>query len=184
VKALRSSIDTWVDRPSLDYAVAAVAVAGLVAIGPRGVINSRSRGDLYQTLASVSGILLSLGTIIVTLLFTVTPNDRLERVLRIVGHRMLRLVMSSLTMLVFTTIGFLALFGLDSASGTFRLVVASSLLTMMLLRFVRLWWLVNQVMRVLVAGVSAPDPRPWVKPAIKRDDYRVSRRRGQRSPTS
>jgi hypothetical protein len=184
VKVLRRSFDSWVDQPLLDYAMTAAAVTCLVAIGPRGIVSRDAQVDLYQTLAGVSGALLGLGTIIVTLLFTVTPNDRLERVIEIVGHRLLRLAMSSLTMLVFTTIGCLALFGLDEASGAVRLGAISSLLAMMVLRFLRLWWLVYQVMRVLVSGMSAPDAEAWVRPVSTRDAHELPRRRTQRSPIS
>jgi hypothetical protein len=109
VKALRSLVDPWVERPLLDYAITAAAVSALVAFAPRGLVSRDHWDGLYQTLASVSGILLSLGTVIVTLLFTVTPNERLLRVIAIVGHDLLRLALSSLTMLVLTTVGFLAL---------------------------------------------------------------------------
>jgi hypothetical protein len=184
VTALRRSVDLWVDQPRFDYVVTALAVASLTVVDPSGLVGRASWGDLYQTLASVSGILLSLGTIIVTLLFTVTPNDRLERVIRIVGHRLLRLVMSSLTALVVTTIGFVALFGLEGATGEVRTSVTSALVSMMLLRFARLWWLVDQVMRVLVNGMGTSPAQPWVKPTIEHGDYEVPRRRGERSSAS
>jgi hypothetical protein len=184
VKALRSLVDPWVERPLLDYAITAAAVSALVAFAPRGLVSRDHWDGLYQTLASVSGILLSLGTVIVTLLFTVTPNERLLRVIAIVGHDLLRLALSSLTMLVLTTVGFLALFGLDDASGTVRIVFTSALLVMMVLRFVRLWWLVNKVMQVLVAGMSTSDAKPWVRPRSQPDDHAVPLRQPPRTPVS
>lgn len=184
MKVLPDLIDVWVDRPFLDYPITGAVVVAAVEIAPRGVVNPGQWGGFYQTLASVSGILLSLGTVIITLLFTVTPNERLHKVIRLRGHRLRRLVMSSLTMLVFTTIGFLALFGLNDASGTTRVIITSSLLAMMVLRFLRLWWLVHQVMRVLVTGMSAPDTKPWARPPIQPGDYTTPRREAPRSPVS
>src|SRR5437899_2910351 len=80
VAAVRAWTDWWVDHPAVDYIIVLVLTALAWRTDIFRSLSPTERAVWFQTLAMVSGVLLSLGTLVVTLLFTVTPNDRLRRV--------------------------------------------------------------------------------------------------------
>ena len=167
--------DTWLDNPPLDYIVVLVVAACLGMIDPDRLVLDATRPTFYQTLTGVSGVLLSAGTITITVLFAVAPTDRLERVVEVIGQRLRLLVMSSLSGLALTTGGFLGLFLLDDQTNRTRVVLASGLLVLMVLRFGRLWWLLNAVLAILaVRGTDVSSA--WERPTLNRGDYHVPRR--------
>jgi hypothetical protein len=178
---IRRLTDFWLDRPKLDFLIV-LLVAGILGVAnPHRLIPVASRATFYQTLATVSGVLLSVGTITITVFFAVAPVDRLDRVIEAVGPRLRRLVMSSLSGLVVTTAGFVGLFLLDHQTNRVRLIVLTALTTLTVLRFARLWWLLNAILAALTAGHPGPPPASWERPALQPTDYQVRRRRATRS---
>lgn len=175
----RRLLDSWVNYPLVDYPVVLAVGAAIYFVDPTLGLRSQDHGSFHQTLAAVSGILLTLGAIVITLVFTVTPNDRLEWVMRNVGLGLQRLVMRCLGGLVLTTAGFAALFiydqGVDPRQ---RIAVTCMLVTLGAFRFARLWWLLS---RVLEALTTRPPGKPadvdqWQRPAVTAENYRVRRR--------
>lgn len=185
---IRRLADRWIEHPSLDYLVTAVIAGVVAAVGIHGFVNAADRPVFYQTLAGVSGGLLALGSISVTVVFTVTPTPRLQMVLDLVGQRLRRLIFSSLTGLVITTAGALALFATDGSSHTTRAALTAACVSLMALRFSRLWWLFHQTLKTLVRRSPAEQPPPtWTAPSITDEDYRlpqVTPGRGERDEPS
>jgi hypothetical protein len=179
----RRLVDAWLDNPPLDYIPVLAIAVGLGMIDPHRLVLDAARPTFYQTLAGVSGVLLSAGTITVTVFFAVAPTERLDRVVEVIGQRLRRLVMSSLSGLALTTGGFLGLFLLDYQTNRTRVVLASFLLVLMVLRFARLWWLLNAVLAVLAVR-HTKGSATWERPTLKHGDYRVSRRGAKSRPSA
>jgi hypothetical protein len=179
----RRLADCWLDRPKLDYLLVILVAAAIGVLNPGSLLPDASRATFYETLAGVSGILLSVGTITITVFFAVAPTERLDRVLDAVGQRLRRLVISSLSGLVLTTGGFLGLFLIDRQTDRLQLVVVFALVTFMALRFTRLWWLLNAMLAVLSTRPTEVMPMSWERPKLKRTDYRLGRRRARRTMT-
>jgi len=170
--------------PSVDYPLAVLVIGVLVTIDPRNLLLTEQHGDWYQTLATVNGVLVSLAGVAVTLVLTVAPNDRLERVLQQVGPNLGRLVMSCIGGLVLTTAGFAALFLLETSSHRARLAATAGLVVFSIIRFARLWRVFQAVIAVLTTPTlkppAAPEGEPWQRPAVGADDYSLPRRRPRR----
>lgn len=168
--------DRWLDHPAADYPVTAAVVAGVMTANVTSLVIPSDRAVFFQTLTGVSGGLLGLGAIAVTVIFTVTPTRRLQLVLDVVGERLRWLIFSSLTGLVFTTAVALALFALDGSTHRVRLGATAACMTFMALRFGRLWWLFHLTLRTLVRRSPAGDvPEAWEAPRLGDDDYRLPR---------
>jgi hypothetical protein len=161
--------------------------AVVVAVDPRNLLLAEQHGDWYQTLATVTGALVALAGVAITLVLTVAPNDRLERVLREVGPNLGRLVMNCIGGLVLTTTGFAGMFLLETGAHRTRVAVTAALVAFTLLRFGRLWRLFLAVITVL----TTPAPRTtlsdgaerWERPTVAPDQYVLGRRRVRRSRT-
>jgi hypothetical protein len=171
---IRHLPDYWLEHPALDYLLI-MAVAGIVlGTNPHGLVSATDRPVFYQTLAGVSGGLLAIGSISITVVFTVTPTVRLQMVLDLVGQRLRWLIFSSLSGLVATTAGALGLFALDGSSHSVRILAATSLLAFMAVRFGRLWWLFHQTLKTLVRRTPTIDPSDdWTAPDIGDRDYQL-----------
>lgn len=180
---MRRLADGWLNRPLFDYPITLLVVAAALVVNPTDVLSTDQHGSWYQTLATVDGVLLSLGGVALTLVFTVTPSDRLQRVYDRVGPRLSQLVMSCLTGLLVTTVGFTALFLFETSSHNARVGVSAALVAMTALRFGRLWWLFKRVLEALMIRTptaSTTDRDPWERPVVAPDDYAVPRRRARR----
>jgi hypothetical protein len=98
----------------------------------------------------------------------------------VVGQRLRRLIISSLSGLVLTTAGFVGLFLLDQQTNRVRIIILTLLVSLMALRFARLWWLLNAILAVLTAAHADVNAASWKRPSVGRDDYQVRRRRAAR----
>lgn len=182
VSLLRRLRDIWINFPIVDYPVVSFVAVVVLLGNPSLGLRSQDHGSFHQTLATVSGVLLTLGTIVITLIFTVTPNDRLQWVLQRVGPDLQRLVMRCLGGLVITTVGFTGLFllekGVDPRS---RIIVTAGLAIFASLRFLRLWWLLSRVLEALASGNShtQSDIVSWQQPVVKPNDYRLRQRKSR-----
>lgn len=129
------------------------------------------RGTAYQTFTGVSGVLLSVSLLAVTLVFTVTGTARLHLVLKEVGTGLRHLVTSSIMGLTLTTIGTAGLYLFKGSANRLCDSMTVLLFVIMLARFGRLWWL---MCRVLQALVPTPPPVPeaaWTAPVVHEADY-------------
>lgn len=173
-------LDFWLDRPRLDYPITVVVVVAITALA----LDPVPQQDLsvwYQTLATVTAVLLSLGGVVVTLVFTVTPSDRLCRVYDRVGDRLEVIVMSCLGALVIATVGFALLFMLEDASSKVQMAGTTALTTVSALRFGRLWWILRRVLQALIGRHVAPaDDVQWTSPVVGDNDYAIAGRRARR----
>lgn len=182
----RQVTDRWVDHPVIDYALTLLVVIAVAWVDPDGLISDAERPTWHQTLAEVSGILLGFAGVAVTLVFTVTPTDRLKRVYDALGNRLERLVMSSLGAMVVATVGFAGVPLLDSGSSEIRLPAIAALSTFSALRCARLWWLFRRIIQALMRqtgsqdAVGAAEERPWVRPMVGEEDYTIPTRRVRR----
>ncbi len=173
---------TWVDRPWTDYPLAAAATAIASRMLPQDVVTSSNQGAWYQTLAGVSGVLLGLGGIAITLVFTVTPSERLAVVYARLGLKVERLVMSCLGALAVTTAGFALMFLLEGARPAVRFGAVGGLVALAALRSCRLWWLLRRILQALMHRYAEDErpPEPWVRPAVSPENYGVATRRARR----
>lgn len=180
MKPLRRLLDVWINHPVIDHPATIAVAVTVFLIDPSPGLSAQDHGSFHQTLAAVSGILLSIGTIVITLVFTVTPNDRLEWVLQSVGSGLQRLVMRCLGGLIVTTVGFAALFVFDQdVDPRRRITLTAALVALASLRFLRLWWLLSRVLESLAIR-RVPDQAegaPWKRPVVKSGDYRLARRK-------
>ena len=184
MKTLRRVIDAWVDRPLLDYPVTLLLASILAVWAPRTTLRPGDHAVWYQTLSAVSLGLLMLGTIVVTLVFTVTPTDRLESVFDQFGQGLRRLVVRCLGALVMTTAGFAGLFLLElHVPRWIRIASVVGLVVFTALRFGRLWWLLRMILTALMKRpvqrqVQEP-PTSWTRPEFQESDYQVPLHRDQ-----
>lgn len=164
----RRLADAWIEHPAIDYPLTLLAAGVLLLIDPRSLVAPADRIALYQTMAGVSGGLLALSSISVTVIFTVTPTDRLQLVLDLIGQNIRRLIFSCLTGLVATTGLPLVLFALDGASHLARVGLTTACAAFMALRFGRLWWLFNQTLKTLVRRNPVPIERASLDATLDR----------------
>ena len=177
---IRRMLDAWIGSTRLDYPLVFVAAAAVAVSSPGPPLH---RIAWYQTLVGAGGVLLTVGAITVTLVFTVTPTDRLENVYRHLGSGVERLLMACLGGVLVATVGVALLFLVDPgddrrmlAAGTWALIAFASL------RFGRLWWLLRKILQALMAGYAsgasetaagaAAPSRDWQRPSIGGNDYR------------
>lgn len=175
---MTSFAEWWVDHPYSDYVVVIAVAAATVVLDVRDLDGTGDVGAFLQTFATVAGILLSLGTIAVTLVFTVTPTDRLERALEVVGPRLGDLLMRCLGALVVVTVSAAVLFTTEGrVSGQAQAGLVASASAFGLLRFGRLWWLLRKIIAAL--AIKTPptgSAGEWERPRPGPDDYRIPRR--------
>lgn len=181
---MRRLIDVWVNRPTLDYLLVAAAAVIAVWSDPQ-TPDAEYLSSWYQTLASVSGVLLGFGGVAVTVVFAVTPSRRLAKVYEATGPRLATLVMSCLGGLALATAGFLALFLIPADSSTLRNGATAGLVVYGAARFGRLWWLFGRVLVALMAKDDAEDPPvhsdpDWNRPKVNEGDYSLASRRARR----
>lgn len=156
-----------------------------LAVDPQNVPQSELLIGWYQVLASVSGVLLGLAGVAVTVVFAVTPTARLENVYTSVGPRLVLLIMSSLAGIAVATAGFVALFLIPADNSELRNTLTAALILLLAMRFGRLWWLFGRVLAALMlrpADEDAPAPVPpqWTRPDVGDDQYVVPTRRARR----
>lgn len=173
---------TWLDRPWTDYPLTAVAALGAGWLSPHDLVTASNYGSWYQTLAGVSGVLLGLGGIAITLVFTVTPSERLAVVYFRLGLKVERLVMSCLGALAVTTAGFALMFALESARPAMRFGALGGLVALSALRACRLWWLLRRILQALMHRYAEdePAPEPWIRPVVTPEQYGLPARRARR----
>lgn len=180
--------DAWVNRPRYDYPLTLVATTAAVLANPRNLLLSEQHGDWYQTLATVTGALVGVASVAITLVLTVAPNERLERVLRQVGPNLGRVVMSCVGGLIIATGGFAMLFLLETGTHRTRVGATAMLVTFTLLRFARLWRVFLAVITVLTTPASSQQSEgkqtTWKRPVVDREHYALPRRRTRRVPPS
>jgi hypothetical protein len=173
--------DAWIERPSLDYAFSALAsVAALVFDAD---VSIADHGAFYQTLVTLSLGLFFIGSIAITILFAVAPNERLDRLQASVGYELQRLIVSSIGGLLLATAGFTSLFALDQSSHNARFGVATASVAVCSLRAGRLWWVLRRLLAAatLDRRVEVDLPK-WAKPDVQAGDYHleVARPRSRR----
>lgn len=183
---MRRVIDIWVNRPSLDFPLVAAAGILLAMLDPQDVPPASDLGTWYQTLASVTGVLLGLGGVAITVVFAVTPTNRLRLVYKATGTRLARLVLSCLGALALATAGFVALFVVSPTASELRNALTAALVVLSLLRFARLWWLFRRVLFALMTKDTGGETtmttaeQPWQRPQVEDDDYVLPARPAQR----
>jgi hypothetical protein len=144
----------FIDRPNVDAAIMimAVSVSWLLRGHWKALagLSKAERGLLYQTLSGVTGALLGLGVIAVTILFTITPKGRLAGVMESVGGRLEALVTSCLGGLAGATASFALLIVIDTKKEPgFSRWLTAGLVIFTACRFIRLWWLLRRVLQIL-----------------------------------
>lgn len=173
---MRRVIDTWVNRPFVDLPLVAAAGILIALLDPQDVPPTSELGTWYQTLASVSGALLALGGVALTVVFAVTPTTRLQLVYRATGPRLAKLVLSCLGALALATAGFVALFIVAPTASELRNGLTGALIALAALRFSRLWWLFRQVLTALMARdtrIEQPvvSSTPWEHLEVEEGNY-------------
>lgn len=178
---LRALATRWIESRWLDWVGAAIAVVVCDALAVRAGIDpftitgsaAVTGAPLYffQTLATVSGVFLTIGTLAASLLFAVTPTERLRVVLERKGASVAAVVSSSLLCLLGTTVGFALLYLFDPTT-QLRYIrgITVGLIVLAVARAVRLWWLIGRTIG-LMARVEAPGRVPDIVPTIGDADF-------------
>lgn len=177
---MKRLVDPWLNHPSADWSLCFLLALVGRELHPKSLIDEPSRAAAYQTFVGVSGVLLTVGLIVVTLVFTVTPTPRLEAVLATVGPRLRHLVTSCISGLIISTIGAAALYLFKSDHQRIRDFLTILLFALMAFRFGRLWWLIGRIMDVLLPAkfTSQVDAPSWTRPEVGQDDYQEPLREG------
>lgn len=187
---MKRLVDYWVNHPVTDYLLVLLAVVVVAALESNEVPAAEDRAAWYQALASLSGALLAVGGVAVTIVFAVTPSRRLERVYESTGPRLADLVISCLAGLALTTAGFVALFLVPPTASDVRNAMTASLVVLAGLRIARLWWLFRRVLRALMTSDqdNTDDDRTeqtgWTPPTIREADYSLKGKRARRRRTT
>lgn len=71
----RRLADYWLDNSKADLLVMLLAASVVGFVNPHELVSVTSRATFYQTLAAVSGVLLSVGTITISVFFAVAPSS-------------------------------------------------------------------------------------------------------------
>lgn len=178
----------WIDHPSADYVVTLALAVTLVVLwiqgwSPLSEMSRVQRSSWSMGLATVTASLLGFGIAAVSILFAVTPGPRLAAVLTQVGHRLSKLMMSTLGSLAIVTLGLVLVNPLDQGSDVHPIWIAVlSLLVAAALGVVRLLWLLGRTVAALSLDVGANrEPSPttgdqWDPPELSESDFEVPRR--------
>lgn len=143
-------VDRWIDRPWIDWGILVIVSGATWTCAGGDILPSVERASLLSTLASISIGLLGLGSVTVTLVVTVTPNNRLRAVLDQVGDNLINLVFYCLIAFLICTATFTALFFFPADSSDEHrntLFVAGTIL--LALSSYRLLWLLRRVLLLL-----------------------------------
>jgi hypothetical protein len=153
VKTSQKATQIFVDHPMVDLLLAILVPIGIKVSKAWLPLSGLSKGErevLYQTFSGASGALLGLGVIAVTILFTITPKDRLKSVLQKVGPGLEGLVSRSLGGIAAATAGYALLIAFDSKTNPgFSKWIFTGLAIFTFSRFSRLWWLLRRILRAL-----------------------------------
>ncbi len=143
-------LDRWIDRPWIDWGVLVVASAATWIYAGGDILPAVERGSLFQTLASISIGLLGLGSVTVTLVVTVTPNNRLRAVLDQVGANLIGLIFTCLITFLVSTAAYTALYFFPAESSEeYRNVLFVGGSILLVLSSFRLIWLLQRVLLLL-----------------------------------
>ncbi len=172
---IEAVVEGWIDRQYLDLLIVGFAVAAQYRYELLPLVGVDERGSWVQTLAASSGILLSLATIVITLVLSVTPSARLHYIIirfpkTLHGH-----IVIPLGFLVLCTLGFTSLYWLDrSKHGDLEANLSVALISLTLIKFARIWWVISQMIRSLIASQASPDlgqKESWERPRLAPGDY-------------
>ena len=146
----RTPMDVWLDKPWLDWLMAAAVSALAVYTHVWQYVTVLDRASLYQTMAGISLGFLSLSTVAITLVVTVTPSQQLREILVESGRDLLEAIFACLWALIVSTISYTALYAMNrpdlGASRTAVFVAASALMLLSLSRVLRLLQLTLRVL--------------------------------------
>lgn len=143
--------DLWVDTTWVDWTIAAALSAVVAYYRVWEFVEIKEHGTFYGTNAAIALGLLSLGTVAVTLLVTVPPSQQLREALSKTGRNMIGIMFRCLHGLIVATLLFTALFVLDTVdTSLLRSTVFMVAATIMLLRAVRLLWLLQRILMLLL----------------------------------
>ena len=146
----QSTFDTWVDHPTIDWAAAIIAAAVEVWLKLSTYVQVADKGSLYQTMSGVSLAFLSLGTVAVTLVVTVTPTEQLKELLSKAGRGLIDTIFGCLWTLIVATILFVCLYMIGPDASESRSALFVGAFVMMFLGGVRLLWLLQSTLRLLL----------------------------------
>lgn len=143
-------LDRWIDRPWIDWGILMVASIATWIWAGGDMLPPVERGSLFQTLASISIGLLGLGSVTVTLLVTVTPNNRLRIVLDQVGGNLVGLIFNCLITFLISAAAYTALYFFPAdSSNQYRNVIFVGGSILLALSSYRLIWLLRRVLLLL-----------------------------------
>lgn len=178
---LRTLRNRWINFPPADAGLFVVVVAGasIATGGDFGTaLDAGSRHVWYQTLTGLAAGLLGVGVASVTILYAVSPGDRLRALLRTVGTRLARLFAISIGLVAASAVFFGLAIPFDPGDSesivpTIALGVASVLVS----NVGRLLWILHRVLATITRDVTNAGEASFVAPVISDDDYPVVRRR-------
>lgn len=143
--------DRWIDHPRIDWLLIAVVTGIALYFNLWNYVSLKERGAFFQTAASLSLGLLSLGTVALTLVVTVTPTVQLKTALAEAGKPLVNIMFSCLYALIVSTLAFTALFFCDAPNLSYvRAGLFSFAAATMILASVRLLWLLRRILMLLL----------------------------------
>lgn len=177
-RPLRNAV---VNHPGSDLVLAVVGfVAGLVVVGDGWASTTDStRAVWYQTVSTLAGGLLGVAVAAATIVYAISPGNRLVAVFREAGEGMSRLFTSGVAGLGVVALGAAIAIPADAASPK---VVASGVMALMCLgagRVARLLWLFSRALLIIsrdAAESAERDADDWEPPSFGPDDYSVAPR--------
>lgn len=150
-RGIAHSWDYWIDRTWIDWAIAIALAITTARYRIWEIVEVTDHGAFYQTMTSVALAFLGLGTVAVTLLVTVTPSRDLRKALSESGQDLIRNMFRCLHGLILAAILYAVLFGVDGTNlGLARSSLFAIATTIMLLRAVRLLWLLQRILSLLL----------------------------------
>lgn len=169
------------NSPYLDI-VAFAAVIGVTWAASGGEfgddLTASSRHVWYQTLTGLAAGLMGVGVASVTILYAVTPGDRLRSLLRTVGNRLARLFAISIGLVAVCAVFFGLAIPFDSGEPESVVpVLALGVAAVLVSNVGRLLWILHRVLTTITRDVTHAADVPFVAPVIDDGDYAVASRR-------
>ena len=172
----------WVNHPTLDWLLSIVPIVGERLMGEELAqgLEASGRFAWYIALATVFGSLAGFTVAANAVVLALTPSTALNQIIRTVGVRLQRLLLSSMFVLAVIALAMTLAIPLDGRLGsTWMDTYVVGLLSIGLLRLLRYMWLFDRILSIrreasVVQGELSGGS--WKAPEILDSDYLLETR--------
>lgn len=151
--SLNKTFRFLLDHPACDLLIGGIASIICICLHLWDVIDIHDHASLYSSIIEIILALFGFGSVVTTLIVTVTPNEKYTKVLNYVGNNLIKLMLNCLKFLLLSSLFFILLFTVDACGfeiiRTFFAVMGATFITNNAIRYI---WLLEKILIILIEG--------------------------------